>query len=196
MGDVRWRTLCLAFFVLSLLASSAEGQYGAMSIDLGSQFIKVGFIKPGVPMEIVLNKESRRKTPNVLSIRNGERLFGDAAQGLAARYPASVYSHLYDLVAKHVNHPSVEMYRQRFPHLKLEKHVNNSAVVFPIGDTNYPVETLLAMMLTHVREFTEAYAEQSIRDVVISVPAFFTQPERMVITKAAEIAKLNVLQVI
>ncbi|CAJ0607927.1 unnamed protein product [Cylicocyclus nassatus] len=196
MGDVRWRTLSLAFLVLSLLASSADGQYGAMSIDLGSQFIKVGFIKPGVPMEIVLNKESRRKTPNVLSIRNGERLFGDAAQGLAARYPASVYSHLYDLVAKHVNHPSVEMYRQRFPHLKLEKHVNNSAVVFPIGDINYPVETLLAMMLTHVREFTEAYAEQSIRDVVISVPAFFTQPERMVITKAAEIAKLNVLQLI
>jgi hypothetical protein len=51
----------------------------AMSIDLGSQFMKIGLVKPGVPMEIVLNKESHRKTPTLVYLRNGERLFGDAA---------------------------------------------------------------------------------------------------------------------
>lgn len=50
-----------------------------MSIDLGSEFIKIGLVKPGVPMEIVLNKESRRKTPNIVALRNGERFFGDVA---------------------------------------------------------------------------------------------------------------------
>ncbi|KIH48523.1 hypothetical protein ANCDUO_21407, partial [Ancylostoma duodenale] len=63
-------------------------------------------------------------------------------------------------------------------------------------DTTYPVETLLAMILTNVREFTEAFAEMSIRDVVISLPAYFTQAERLVIEKAAEIAKLNLLQLL
>ncbi|KAK6733338.1 hypothetical protein RB195_017221 [Necator americanus] len=196
MGDVRWRMLSLAAVVVWMIAMPVDCSFGAMSIDLGSQFLKVGLIKPGVPMEIVLNKESHRKTPNLLSIRNGERLFGDAAQGIAVRYPSSVYGHLLDLVAKHIDHPSVEIFRQRFPHLKVHKHVNESTVVFPIGETNYPVETLLAMMLTNVREFTEAFAEMSIRDVVISVPAYFTQAERMVIEKAAEIAKLNLLQLI
>lgn len=28
----------------------------AMSIDFGSQYLKVGLVKPGVPMEIVLNR--------------------------------------------------------------------------------------------------------------------------------------------
>ncbi|VDL81988.1 unnamed protein product [Nippostrongylus brasiliensis] len=167
-----------------------------MSIDFGSQFLKVGLIKPGVPMEIVLNKESHRKTPNIVSIRNGERLFGDAAQAVAVRYPSSVYGHLIDLVAKHTDHPSVALFRQRFPNLNLEKHVNESSVVFPIGDTSYPVEVLLAMILTNVREFTETYAEMSIRDVVISVPVFFTQAERLIVEKAAQIAKLNLLQLI
>lgn len=51
----------------------------AMSIDLGSQYIKIGLVKPGVPMEIVLNKESQRKTPFLVAIRNGERFFSDAA---------------------------------------------------------------------------------------------------------------------
>lgn len=50
-----------------------------MSIDLGSQFMKIGLVKPGVPMEIVLNKESRRKTPTIVALRNGERFFGDVA---------------------------------------------------------------------------------------------------------------------
>lgn len=50
-----------------------------MSVDLGSQFIKIGLVKPGVPMEIVLNKESHRKTPNIIAIKNGERFFADSA---------------------------------------------------------------------------------------------------------------------
>lgn len=56
----------------------------AISIDLGSQYIKVGLVKPGVPMEIVLNKDSRRKTPFALGIRNGERFFSDAAAQMAS----------------------------------------------------------------------------------------------------------------
>ncbi|KAK6055482.1 hypothetical protein COOONC_07015, partial [Cooperia oncophora] len=192
--DVRWRTAFVA--VLLALIAPTDGAFGAISIDFGSQFLKVGLIKPGVPMEIVLNKESHRKTPNVLSIRNNERLFGDAALATAVRYPSSVYGHLLDLVAKHTDHPSVQLFRQRFPHLVLEKHVNESSVMFPIGNTSYPVETLLAMILTNVREFAETYAEMSLRDVVISVPVFFTQAERLIIEKAAEIAKLNLLQLI
>jgi hypoxia up-regulated 1 len=50
-----------------------------MSIDFGSEYMKIGLVKPGVPMEIVLNKESRRKTPTIVAFRNGERFFGDVA---------------------------------------------------------------------------------------------------------------------
>lgn len=56
-----------------------DANLAAMSIDLGSEFMKIGLVKPGVPMEIVLNKESRRKTPNIVAFRNGERFFGDVA---------------------------------------------------------------------------------------------------------------------
>lgn len=57
----------------------SEAILAAMSIDLGSQFMKIGLVKPGVPMEIVLNKESRRKTQTMVALRNGERFFGDVA---------------------------------------------------------------------------------------------------------------------
>ena len=50
-----------------------------MSVDIGSQYLKLGLVKPGVPLEIVLNKESQRKTPNLIGFHNGERLFGESA---------------------------------------------------------------------------------------------------------------------
>lgn len=50
-----------------------------MSLDLGVEFIKMALVKPGIPMETVLNRESQRKTPFALTIRNGERYFGDEA---------------------------------------------------------------------------------------------------------------------
>lgn len=59
-----------------------DAALAAMSIDLGSQFIKIGLVKPGVPMDIVLNKESRRKTPNVISFKNDERFFAEAAAAM------------------------------------------------------------------------------------------------------------------
>ena len=70
------------YLTICILAHFVEANIAAMSIDLGSQFIKIGLVKPGVPMEVILNKESRRKTPNILGLRNGERSFGDVAAHL------------------------------------------------------------------------------------------------------------------
>lgn len=51
------------------------------------------------------------------------------------------------------------------------------------------------MILGNARDFTEAYAETSVKDVVITVPVYFTQSERLAVEKATQIARLNLLQV-
>ena len=68
--------------VLTLHACSNIGyvdSLAVMSVDLGHEFLKIAIVKPGVPMEIALNKEGRRKTANIVGFKDGERLFGDAA---------------------------------------------------------------------------------------------------------------------
>ena len=55
-------TMCIPYlatvFVLLafLLKIIIAGGIAVMSIDLGSEWIKIAIVKPGVPMEIVLNK--------------------------------------------------------------------------------------------------------------------------------------------
>jgi hypoxia up-regulated 1 len=61
------------------LISQKDAANSAISVDLGAQYVEVALVKPGVPMEIVLDKASRRKTPLALALRRGERLFSDSA---------------------------------------------------------------------------------------------------------------------
>lgn len=96
--------------------------------------MKIALVKPGVPMEIVLNKESKRKTPFALAIRNGERFFGESAMQMvplfvrtdceiifyqAMRRPKHVYTFFFDLIGKSFDDPIVTAYRNIYPHLTL-----------------------------------------------------------------------------
>lgn len=96
-------------FFLVCYVSQVEN--AAFSVDLGSEWMKVGVVSPGVPMEIALNKESKRKTPSVLAFRDGFRTFGEDAQQVGIRFPSVSHAYLMDLLGKTVDNPIVEIYR-------------------------------------------------------------------------------------
>ncbi|VDM23372.1 unnamed protein product [Toxocara canis] len=176
--------------------SITEAGLAAMSVDFGSQFMKIALVKPGVPMEIVLNKESRRKTPNLVAIRNGERYFGEAALAVSVKYPKCAFGYLSDLLAKRVDNPILSLYKERFSLLNMTVDEERQTVQFDIDGEKHSVESLIAMVLSHARKTVEDFAEQPVRDVVITVPAFFNQAERRAMVAAAEIADLNLLQLL
>lgn len=74
-------------------------------------WLQVGVVSPGVPMEIALNKESKRKTPSVIAFRDGERTIGEDAQYIGVRFPSSSYGYLIDLIGKTVDNPVVKTYQ-------------------------------------------------------------------------------------
>merc|ERR1712168_884769 len=101
-----------------------------MSIDLGSEWLKIAIVKPGVPMEIALNKESRRKTPLVVSINGNERLFSDPASTVAIKQPKKAFRYLTHLLGKKFDSAAVKRYQERFPHYKLLKDEKRETVLF------------------------------------------------------------------
>lgn len=46
---------------------------------LWKRFIKASLMKPGVPFDVLLNKDSKRKISSVVSWKRGDRLFGQDA---------------------------------------------------------------------------------------------------------------------
>lgn len=182
--------------VLLLAIYHAHG-LAVMSVDFGTEWMKVGIVSPGVPMEIALNKESKRKTPTVISFRDNLRSFGEDAQTVAIRFPKNAYAYLLDLLAKDLNHPLVKLFQERFPYYEIVADPERGTILFKHDeDTLYSVEELIAQMLIRAREFAEQGAHQPIKECVITVPGYFNQAERKALLQAAQLADLKVLQLI
>uniref|UniRef100_A0A673T647 Hypoxia up-regulated protein 1 n=1 Tax=Suricata suricatta TaxID=37032 RepID=A0A673T647_SURSU len=168
-----------------------------MSVDLGSESMKVAIVKPGVPMEIVLNKESRRKTPVTVTLKENERFFGDSAASMAIKNPKATLRYFQQLLGKQEGNPHVALYRARFPEHELGFDPQRQTVHFQIGpQLQFSPEEVLGMVLNYSRSLAEDFAEQPIKDAVITVPAFFNQAERRAVLQAARMAGLKVLQLI
>jgi len=168
-----------------------------MSIDLGSEWLKIGIVKPGVPMEIALNVESKRKTPMVVSMKGDERLFSAPAMATSVKQPAKAFIYLTHLIGKKFESPAVDLYRKRFPFYNLKKDLKRGTVLFEGEDNvDYSVEELVAMTLNNSKHIAEKFADHKMKDVVLTVPAYFKQAERRSLILAAKMVGLNVLQLI
>ena len=96
---------------LSLLLQGAidnVDSVAVMSVDLGAEWMKIAVVTPGVPMEIALNAESKRKTAVAVAITEaGERSFGGDALNICVKHPKSCYVYLLELLGKKLDHPQV-----------------------------------------------------------------------------------------
>ncbi|KAI9778759.1 MAG: lumenal Hsp70 protein [Candelina submexicana] len=199
--------------LLFLFSSTASAASSVLGIDLGTEYIKAALVKPGIPLEIVLTKDSKRKETAAVAFKplkytsqssaSGfpERLYGGDAVALAARFPGDVYPNLKPLLSVPFERSTVvNEYRANHPGLRLVEQKERGTVGFrsqSFGEDEEPfsVEELLAMELQNIRANAEAMAGKgcTIRDVVITIPVFYTASEKRAVERAADLAGLRVL---
>ncbi|XP_045536797.1 hypoxia up-regulated protein 1 [Papilio machaon] len=193
--NIKMYSILCSILVPLLLSQNAEAA-AVISIDLGSEWMKIGIVSPGVPMEIVLNKESKRKTPAVVAFRDGVRTFGEDAVNVGVRFPKNTYKFFLDLLGKSFDHPLVKAYKERFPYYDLVESDRGTPVFVHDENTKFTPEELVAQLLAKAKEFAEISHGQPISECVITVPGYFNQAERRALKDAAALAGLNVLQLI
>ncbi|KAF1980517.1 heat shock protein 70-like protein-like protein [Bimuria novae-zelandiae CBS 107.79] len=200
--------LALAFF----FSSTASAASAVLGVDLGTEYIKAALVKPGIPLEIVLTKDSKRKETSAVAfkpLKSGplppgefpERFYGSDAVALAARFPGDVYPNLKQLLGVSKEGNEVSVYNSRYPALKVEglegrKTVALRSDVFAAEEKPFSVEELLAMELQNVRDNAKALAGSDVSEVVFTVPPFYTVEERRALEVSARLAGLNVLNVV
>ena len=192
------------FTVAVVLAAFFHGSQSAIiGVDLGSKYFKVALVKPGTPFEIVTNVHTKRKTETLVGFDDGERRFGGDAKTLAGRRPHLVFEQIPHLLGKNVNHPKVEALKKKYIAFEISANEKRGSLDLSYKKKNseekvtYSVEEIAAMAMIHGRENAEAFAEEKgIKDVVLTVPSFYTQSERQAYLDAAEIAGLKVLSLI
>jgi len=206
--------VALTGLLLLSISSLASASAAVLGIDFGQEYIKAALVKPGIPLEIVLTKDTKRKEVAAVGFKpasNGkegefaypERLYGVDAVNLAARFPHDVYPGLKGVMGQHIMDDSVTAYSARNPALSVVPNVFRSTVAFQsssapptgYGKESFTVEELLAMQFKSIVYNAEALAGANtrIKDVVFTVPAFLKAEERNSLKLAAELAGLKVM---
>ena len=197
--------LLVACFAIPTYAASA-----VLGIDLGTEYHKAVLVKPGIPLDIVLTKDSKRKEAAALAFKPvstssdsskniyPERLYGGDALALAARFPGDVYANLKPLMGlTGAQTSTISQFSQRYPGLQVTTCKSGSVCVksatFTSDEEGFSVEELLAMQLQNIRANAESMAGTKVRDAVITIPVFFTAEEKRALEIAADLAGLRVL---
>lgn len=201
------------FIFLSFSVPASAAGSAVIGVDVGTEYIKAALVKPGIPLEIVPTKDSKRKELAAVAFKPTkennapypERLYGGDALALAARYPSDVYANLKALLGIHFNggqDETVKTYQSRYPALTLENAPGDRGTVGfrsnMLGAAErkdaFTVEELLAMQLKQIKANADELAGKGsdIKDVVITYPPFYTADEKRSLQLAAELAGLNV----
>ncbi len=141
-----------------------------IGIDLGTTFSVIAYLdKEGRPQTIP-NSEGDLTTPSVVHLENGVPTVGKEASKAATMEP--------DRVAQFV-----------------KREFGDSLFSKPIDGQHYPPEVIQSCVLEKLKRDAEEVVG-SVHDVVITVPAFFTEPRRKATQDAGRLAGLNVVDII
>ncbi|KAI9461976.1 heat shock protein 70 family [Lactarius psammicola] len=188
------RLAFLSFLAISLFSSTTLAT-SVLAIDYGSDFIKASLMKPGMPFDVLLNKDSKRKIRSSVAWKNGERLFGQDAFNIATRFPKDSYNSLKYLLGVPANAELVTYYSSFSPPA-LAPSTRFTAAIPRGDDAMWDVEELVAMQFAYVRSLAEDAAGERVQDVVVTVPPFYSQFERDAIADAVELAGLRLLALV
>ncbi|NVY97043.1 molecular chaperone DnaK [Lactobacillus sp. DCY120] len=140
-----------------------------IGIDLGTTNSAVAVLEGGEP-KIIANPEGGRTTPSVVAFKDGETQVGEVAKRQAITNPNTVSS--------------------------IKRHIGEAGYKVKVNDKEYTPQEISAMILQHIKNFSEKYLGEEVTEAVITVPAYFNDSQRQATKDAGKIAGLDVKRII
>jgi heat shock protein 1/8 len=168
-----------------------------IGIDLGTTYSCVGVWKDG-QVEIIANSEGNRTTPSWVAFNENERLIGEAAKIQAASNATNTVFDAKRIIGRNFSDPVVKKDAAHFPFKMVEGDKDKPLieVTFKGEQKRFTPEEISSMVLLRMKETAEAYLGQTIKQAVVTVPAYFNDQQRQSTKDAGSIAGLDVKRII
>ncbi|KAI4344305.1 hypothetical protein L6164_011549 [Bauhinia variegata] len=175
--------------------ATKEGK--AIGIDLGTTYSCVG-VWQNDRVEIIPNDQGNRTTPSYVAFTDTERLIGDAAKNQVAMNPQNTVFDAKRLIGRRFSDPSVQNDMKLWPFKVIPGPADKPMIVvnYKGEEKKFAAEEISSMVLTKMKEVAEAFLGQTIKNAVVTVPAYFNDSQRQATKDAGAIAGLNVLRII
>jgi molecular chaperone DnaK len=172
--------------------SKEVGMAKAIGIDLGTTNSAVATMEGDKPA-VIVNSEGGRVTPSVVAFtKTGERLVGQVAKRQAALNPEKTVYSIKRFMGRKYTEVAEELKQVSYKVVAGP----NDAVRVDIDGKLYSPEEISSFILRKLADDAAKYLGEKVKDVVITVPAYFNDAQRQATKDAGQVAGLNVLRII
>src|SRR3982075_4084459 len=164
----------------------------AVGIDLGTTNSVVAVMEADA-RTVIVNSEGGRVTPSVVAFtKTGEQIVGQVAKRQAALNPERTIYSIKRFMGRKYSEVTEEL--KQVPYKVVAGP--NDAVRIDIDGKLYSPEEISSRVLRKLVDDATKYLGEKVKDVVITVPAYFNDAQRQATKDAGQIAGLNVLRII
>jgi molecular chaperone DnaK len=165
-----------------------------IGIDLGTTNSCVAVMEGGVP-QVIPNQEGARTTPSIVGFTaKGERLVGQIAKRQALTNPKNTVFAVKRLIGRKFDAPETQEAKRLLP-FQLSQAPNGD-VHIQIEDKVYSPPEISSFVLQKLKAAAEDYLGEAVEEAIITVPAYFNDPQRQATKDAGLIAGLKVSRII
>ena len=163
-----------------------------IGIDLGTTNSCVSVLEGGKPI-VIANSEGGRTTPSMVAFAKGNtRLVGQLAKRQAVTNALNTIHSIKRFIGRRWEETAEE--RSRVPYECVAGRDNT--IDIEIQGRQYTPQEISAMILQKLKADAEQFLGETVNQVVITVPAYFTDAQRQATKDAGTIAGLEVLRII
>lgn len=163
-----------------------------IGIDLGTSNSVVALLE-GVTPKVLINSQGSRLTPSVVAFTDkDERLVGQIARHQQVTNPTNTVFSIKRFMGRRHNEVSAE--EKIVPYLIVGS--SDELVKIDIRGKQYTPSEISAMILQDLKKTAEDYLGEPVKDVIITVPAYFNDAQRQATKDAGKIAGLEVKRII
>ena len=164
-----------------------------IGIDLGTTNSVVAVMEGGKP-EVITNAEGERTTPSVVAYtKKGDLLVGQIAKRQAVINPENTFYSVKRFIGRKTSEVNEELRQVSYKVIQTEDIIKLDC---PALSKQFAAEEISAQVLRKLADDASKYLGESVKQAVITVPAYFNDSQRQATKDAGKIAGLEVLRII
>jgi molecular chaperone DnaK len=163
-----------------------------IGIDLGTTNSCVSVLEVGKPV-VIANSEGARTTPSIVGFgKANQRLVGQLAKRQSVTNAENTVYSIKRFIGRRWE--ETEQERSRVPYKCVKGR--DDTVNVQIRERAFTSQEVSAMVLQKLKADAESFLGESVKQAVITVPAYFTDAQRQATKDAGTIAGLEVLRIV
>ena len=164
-----------------------------IGIDLGTTNSVVAVMEGGKP-EVITNAEGQRTTPSVVAYtKKGDLLVGQIAKRQAVINPENTFYSVKRFIGRKTSEVTEELRQVSYKVVQTEDIIKLDC---PALNKQFAAEEISAQVLRKLADDATKYLGETVKQAVVTVPAYFNDSQSQATKDAGKIAGLEVLRII